>query len=68
MQFNGTSDYISTDDLTIAVNAAIALEKPLLVKGEPGTGKTLIARALAGEADVNFISASGSEFIEIGRI
>ena len=44
MQFNGTSDYISTDDLTIAVNAAIALEKPLLVRGEPGTGITELAR------------------------
>jgi len=42
-RFEGTSDYIATDDLTIAVNAAITLERPLLVKGEPGTGKTELA-------------------------
>ena len=40
MKFEGTKQYVSTDDLTVAVNAAIALERPLLVKGEPGTGKT----------------------------
>ena len=39
MKFEGTKNYISTDDLNVAVNAAIALEKPLLIKGEPGTGK-----------------------------
>ena len=38
MKFDGTKKYISTDDLNIAVNAAIALEKPLFIKGEPGTG------------------------------
>ena len=37
MRFEGSSDYVSTDDLTLAVNAAIALQRPLLVKGEPGT-------------------------------
>ena len=41
MQFKGTKDYISTDDLSMAVNAARSLERPLLVKGEPGTGKTV---------------------------
>ena len=40
MEFLGTKKYISTTELNIAVNAAISLEKPLLVKGEPGTGKT----------------------------
>ena len=40
MEFSGTSDYVSTLDLTVAVNASINLERPLLVKGEPGTGKT----------------------------
>ena len=39
-RFEGTADYVATDDLKIAVNAAIALERPLLIKGEPGTGKT----------------------------
>ena len=46
-RFAGTARYISDDDLTAAVNAAIALERPLLVKGEPGTGKTLLAHAVA---------------------
>ena len=45
MKFEGTADYVATPDLTVAVNAAITLERPLLVKGEPGTGKTELARA-----------------------
>lgn len=47
MKFTGTKDYVSTDDLTVAVNASIALERPLIVKGEPGTGKTELARQVA---------------------
>ena len=47
MRFTGTKDYIATDDLRIAVNAAIVLERPLLVKGEPGTGKTVLAEEIA---------------------
>lgn len=47
MKFNGTADYVATDDLTIAVNAAVTLERPLLVKGEPGTGKTELARQVS---------------------
>jgi MoxR-like ATPase len=46
-RFEGTSNYIATDDLKIAVNAAIALERPLLIKGEPGTGKTVLAYEIA---------------------
>tara|TARA_B110000977_G_scaffold138770_1_gene176219 strand:+ start:255 stop:1094 length:840 start_codon:yes stop_codon:yes gene_type:complete len=55
MQFNGTKDYISTDDLTVAVNASIALEKPLLVKGEPGTGKTELARQISESLGLEII-------------
>ncbi len=47
MSFRGTDTYIATDDLRVAVNAAIALERPLLVKGEPGTGKTILAHEIA---------------------
>jgi MoxR-like ATPase len=46
-RFDGTADYVATDDLKIAVNAAIALERPLLIKGEPGTGKTVLAYEVA---------------------
>ncbi len=47
MKFNGTKAYVATQDLTVAVNASVALERPLLVKGEPGTGKTELARQVA---------------------
>jgi MoxR-like ATPase len=47
MRFTGSADYVSTDDLTLAVNAAITLQRPLLVKGEPGTGKTMLAVQVA---------------------
>jgi MoxR-like ATPase len=47
MSFKGTNDYVATGDLQMAVNAAIELEKPLLIKGEPGTGKTMLAEQLA---------------------
>jgi MoxR-like ATPase len=47
MRFEGTEAYVAGDDLRVAVNAAIALERPLLVKGEPGTGKTELARQVA---------------------
>ncbi|MTI19257.1 MoxR family ATPase [Rhodobacteraceae bacterium RKSG542] len=47
MKFSGTSSYVATQDLTVAVNAAITLERPLLVKGEPGTGKTVLAHEIA---------------------
>src|SRR3569833_3206188 len=46
-RFEGTSNYIATEDLRVAVNAAVALERPLLVKGEPGTGKTVLAYEIA---------------------
>ena len=51
MRFEGTSDYIATEDLRVAVNAAIVLERPLLIKGEPGTGKTVLAHEVAKAID-----------------
>jgi MoxR-like ATPase len=47
MRFEGTSNYVATDDLKVAVNAAVLLRRPLLVKGEPGTGKTVLAHEIA---------------------
>ena len=47
MKFNGTDNYIATEDLMIAVNAAVTLERPLLIKGEPGTGKTELAKQVS---------------------
>ena len=47
MKFSGTDNYVATEDLMVAVNGAIALERPLLVKGEPGTGKTVLAHEIA---------------------
>src|SRR5947199_3253699 len=47
MKFTGTKDYVATDDLKVAVNASIVLERPLLIKGEPGTGKTVLAKEVA---------------------
>ena len=55
MQFQGTDTYIATDDLRVAVNAAITLERPLLVKGEPGTGKTELARQISAALDLPMI-------------
>ncbi|MFG1249071.1 AAA family ATPase [Xanthobacter flavus] len=47
MRFEGTKSYVATDDLKVAVNAALVLERPLLIKGEPGTGKTVLAQEVA---------------------
>ena len=55
MKFTGTKEYVATDDLTIAVNAAVTLERPLLVKGEPGTGKTELARQVAKALGLDMI-------------
>src|SRR5450631_1072119 len=56
MRFDGTATYIATDDLKIAVNAAIVLERPLLIKGEPGTGKTLLAEEIAASIGAPLLS------------
>ncbi|MEM1389197.1 MAG: MoxR family ATPase [Pseudomonadota bacterium] len=55
MKFTGTESYVATDDLTVAVNAAVTLERPLLVKGEPGTGKTELARQVAASLKLPMI-------------
>jgi MoxR-like ATPase len=56
MKFQGTDTYVATEDLMVAVNAAITLQRPLLIKGEPGTGKTVLAQEVA--------NAIGKKFIE----
>ena len=56
MRFEGTATYVAGDELKTAVNAAIALERPLLVKGEPGTGKTLLAQEIAAAIGAPFIA------------
>ena len=55
MRFEGTDNYIATDDLKVAVNAAVVLERPLLIKGEPGTGKTVLAQEVAKALGMNLI-------------
>ena len=56
MKFKGTKNYVATDELQMAVNAAVTLEKPLLIKGEPGTGKTLLAEEVAKSLKKRLIS------------
>ena len=56
MRFTGSDDYVATDDLMLAVNAAIALERPLLIKGEPGTGKTVLAFEVAKALGLEMIT------------
>ena len=55
MKFEGTATYVATDDLKVAVNAAVTLERPLLVKGEPGTGKTVLAHEVAEALGTNLL-------------
>ena len=55
MRFEGTETYVTTDDLSVSVNAAITLERPLLIKGEPGTGKTVLAAEIAKALGKNLI-------------
>ena len=56
MRFKGSDTYVSTEDLTLAVNAAITLQRPLLIKGEPGTGKTVLAYEIANALGAELIT------------
>ena len=56
MKFSSTTTYIATEELQMAVNAAVTLERPLLIKGEPGTGKTMLAEEIAGSLEMELIS------------
>ncbi|MDC0011520.1 AAA family ATPase, partial [Porticoccaceae bacterium] len=56
MKFEGTDNYVATDELQMAVNAAVTLQRPLLIKGEPGTGKTLLAEEVAKSLGKRLIS------------
>ena len=55
MKFTGTDSYVASDDLRVAVNASIALQRPLLIKGEPGTGKTVLAHEVANALNAPII-------------
>ena len=56
MGFEGTDRYVATEDLRMAVNAAVTLQRPLLIKGEPGTGKTMLAEEVARALDKQLIN------------
>ena len=58
MKFKSTSNYIATDELILAVNSSITIERPLLIKGEPGTGKTQLAEELAKHLCLLYTSPS----------
>ena len=55
-KFEGTENYIATEDLRVAVNAAMTLERPLLIKGEPGTGKTVLAEEVSRALNMRLIT------------
>ena len=68
MKFDGTQNYVATEDLKIAVNAAVTLERPLLVKGEPGTGKTELAKQVASSLAYNFMNGTLSQQLKPNKV
>ena len=68
MKFKGTKKYVSTEDLSMAVNASVTLERPLLIKGEPGTGKTLLAIEVAESLGKRLIESNSRREGEILKI
>jgi ATP-dependent Clp protease ATP-binding subunit ClpX len=68
MKFTGTDNYVATEELQMAVNAAVTLQRPLLIKGEPGTGKTLLAETLARQLNVPFTIADATTLTEAGYV
>jgi MoxR-like ATPase len=58
MRFSGSETYVATRDLTLAVNAAITLQRPLLIKGEPGTGKTMLAEEVAASLGIAAVAVA----------
>jgi MoxR-like ATPase len=68
MKFTGTKDYVATDDLKVAVNASIVLERPLLIKGEPGTGKTVLAEEVAKALNAPLLTWHIKYYIKRGKL
>ena len=66
MSFTGTNEYVASEQLQMAVNAAVELQRPLLIKGEPGTGKTMLAKAVAHESQAHFLAVNVADLIKSG--
>ena len=63
--FQGTNEYVASQELLTAVNVAITLQKPLLIKGEPGTGKTALAEAIANQYGIHLIDATKQQMADL---
>ena len=71
-RFDGAQNYVATDDLKLAVNAALTLQRPLLIKGEPGTGKTMLAEEVAAALNMPLLQwhsrASGNDHLQASAV